>query len=200
MSWLGLRHKGVEVLYPDEWNRVVDGLDLLKQYVDEKVGATDLTNLNTDVAPAQDNKYNLGEQDRQWKTIYAHYGYISDNLYVQDKPVLKDGDPVTVMYFEGPAKQEIDQISSNTSRPSTIDTKALTVGTSPVPLSDVDMIVKRIHVKVPRDSPSIVYLGSSDKQEYVLEPGDLDVFEVQNPKNIYVRSLGQATIYIAFEE
>lgn len=119
---------------------------------------------------------------------------------MQDKPVLKDGDPVTVMYFEGPAKDEIDQINSNTSRPTTIDTKTLTVGTSPVPLSDVDMTVRRIHVKVPRDSPSIVYLGSSDKQEYLLEPGDLDVFEVQNPKNIYVKSLGQATIYIAFEE
>lgn len=34
MSWLGLRHKGVEILFPDEWNLVVDGLDLLKQYTD----------------------------------------------------------------------------------------------------------------------------------------------------------------------
>jgi len=168
--------------------------------VDEKVGTANLTNLNADVAPSEDNKYNIGEQDRQWKAIYAHYGYISDNLYVQDKPVLKDGDPVTVMYFEGPAKDEIDQINTNTSRPSIIDTKTLSVGTRPVPLSDVDMIVKRIHVKVPRDSASVIYLGNSSEQNYVLEPGDLDVFEVQNPKSIYVRSLGDATIYIAFEE
>ena len=29
MSWLGLRHKGTERLYSDEWNLVVDGLDIL---------------------------------------------------------------------------------------------------------------------------------------------------------------------------
>jgi len=32
MSWLGLRHKGYERLYPDEWNAVVDGLDILYFY------------------------------------------------------------------------------------------------------------------------------------------------------------------------
>jgi len=29
MSWLGLKYKGVEPLYPDEWNRVIDCLDIL---------------------------------------------------------------------------------------------------------------------------------------------------------------------------
>ena len=29
MSWLGLRHKGIEPLFPEEWNAVVDGLDWL---------------------------------------------------------------------------------------------------------------------------------------------------------------------------
>ena len=152
------------------------------------------------MAPSQDNRYNLGEQDRAWRAVYAHYGYFNTDAYVQGRRVLKDGDPVTVMYFEGPAKDEIDAIYANTQRPQSIETKMLTVGTSPVPLSDVDMVVRRIHVKVPRNSPSIVYLGSSEKQDYILEPGDLDVFEVQNPRNIYVRSLGQATIYVAFEE
>ncbi len=200
MSWLGLRHKGVEVLYPDEWNRVVDGLDILKQYLDEKVGVVDLKNLSSDVAPSEDNKYNLGEEDRAWRAVYAHYGYFLDNAYVQGRRVLKDGDPVSVYYFEGPAKEEIDAIYMNTSRPKSIDTLALQVGPTPTPLSDVDRVVKRIHVKVPRSSPSIVYLGSEDKQEYILEPGDIDVFEVDNPRKIYVRSLGNATIYIAFEE
>ena len=35
MSWLGLRHKGVEPLYPDEWNKVVDGLDFLYGYAQD---------------------------------------------------------------------------------------------------------------------------------------------------------------------
>jgi len=32
MSWIGLRYKGVEPLYPDEWNKVVDALDILYNY------------------------------------------------------------------------------------------------------------------------------------------------------------------------
>ena len=162
-------------------------------------GAVDLEHVTTDVAPAEDNRYSLGTEERQWRAVYAHYGYFTDDAYVQGRRVLKDGDPVTVMYFEGPAKEEVDTIYENTRQPETLDTKMLTVGTTPIPLSDVDMAVKRIHVKVPRSSPSIVYLGSSDKQDYVLEPGDIDVFEVRNPRSIYVRSLGQATIYVAFE-
>ena len=200
MSWLGLRHKGVEVLYPDEWNRVVDGLDILKQYFDESVKASDLASVASDVAPAEDNRYNLGEADRRWATVYAYYGDFAEQVTVQGRPVLKDGDPVTVMYFAGPAKDEVDAIYSNTARPSGVTTKRLDVGTTPVPLSDVDIIVKRIHVKVPRFTPYFIYLGSSDSQDYILEPGDIDVLEVQNPRNVYVRSLGQATIFIMFEE
>lgn len=36
MSWLGLTHKIAEPLYPDEWNLVVDGLDILKNYIDSE--------------------------------------------------------------------------------------------------------------------------------------------------------------------
>jgi len=35
MSWIGLRHKGLEPLFPDEWNRVVDALDILYGYTGE---------------------------------------------------------------------------------------------------------------------------------------------------------------------
>ena len=200
MSWLGLRHKGIEVLFPDEWNRVVDGLDILKQYVDSKVGVNDLTNISSDVAPSADNEYNLGEDDRRWKTVYAHSGDYADSLTVQGKPVLKDGDPVTVMYFAGPAKDEIDQIYMNTLRPGSIQTLVRSVGTTPIPLAEVDTLVRRIHVKVPRLSVYFIYLGSEDKQDYILEPGDIDVFELANPSKIYVRSLGNAEIRIALEE
>lgn len=35
MSWIGLTHKVFEPLYPDEWNRVVDALDILYGYIAE---------------------------------------------------------------------------------------------------------------------------------------------------------------------
>jgi hypothetical protein len=34
VSWRGLRYKGVEVLFPDEWNAVVDALNDLKSWID----------------------------------------------------------------------------------------------------------------------------------------------------------------------
>jgi len=199
MSWLGLRHKGVEVLYPDEWNRVVDGLDLLKQYVDEKVGVVDLENLSSDIKPSADNKYTLGDNEREWKAIYAHYGYFSDNAYVNGRRVLKDGDPVTVYYFEGPAKEEIDSIKTASAQPTSLETLVIDVGSAPTPLSTVSKLIKRLHVKVPRNSPSIVYLGASDRQDYVLEPGDIDVLEIDDASKVYVRSLGNAKIFILLE-
>lgn len=199
MSWLGLRHKGVEILYPDEWNRVVDGLDILKQYTEQTLSIEALKSLETDIVPAEDNTYNLGGEDKQWRNLYAHYGYVTDNLYVQGKPVLKDGDPVTVMYFEGPAKQEIDQIYLNTLPPSTIQTLIKNVGTRPVPLADVEQIVRRLHIKVPRTNVYLVYIGNEERQDYILEPGDLDVFELVDPSKIYVRSLGSATLFLSLE-
>jgi len=33
LSWIGLRYKGVEPLFPDEWNKLIDALDILFQYV-----------------------------------------------------------------------------------------------------------------------------------------------------------------------
>jgi hypothetical protein len=34
VSWRGLRYKGVEILFPDEWNAVVDALNDLKSWLD----------------------------------------------------------------------------------------------------------------------------------------------------------------------
>lgn len=242
MAWLGLRHKGVEVLYPDEWNKVVDGLDILKQYTDACLRKEELLHLDSDIIPAQDSVYNLGEINRKWKDIYAYYGFFVDNLLVQGKPVLKDGDPVITKEFIESAKEDIEKIynigveskreieevylvASETKAKveevysllsetkskveeiyqivapaENIETWLLNVSTTPIPLSEVDMVVKRIHVKVPSWAFYLVYIGNASKQEFVLEKGDKEVFEVKNPKNIYVRSLGNVTIYVMVEK
>ncbi len=199
MSWLGLRHKGAEILFPEEWNLVVDGLDLLKQYTDASVKYSDLLALYSDILPGQDNAFDLGGPDRAWSELWAYIGYFNDNLFVQGKQVLKDGDPVQVYQFLPPAKDVIDTIYQWTKRPVSLQTQRLLVGTTPVPLSDVDMIVKRIHIKVPSSALYLVYVGDQNTQEYILEPGDNDVFEIENPRNVYVRSLGNVEIHIALE-
>ena len=228
MSWLGLRHKGIEPLWPEEWNAVVDGLDILYAYAADSVKYEDLPRLPSDVAPAEDNRFKLGFASRRWSVVHGVYGYFDGDLYARGSRVLVDGDPVQVYRFIEDAKSDIEsiysvileanqrlaelssqlsilelylqQIAADTRRPSTLNTYTLAVDVTPIPLSDVDRIVKRIHVKVPRISPYIVYIGDYQRQEFILEPGDKDVFEIENPKNVYVRSLGNVTIFVALEE
>jgi len=232
MGFMGLRHKGTEILFSWEWNAVVDGLDILYGYInqvkEEKISKEDLTNLDSDIIPAEDNKYDLGDPDKEWRNIRAHYGYFEDDVYARGSRVLVDGDPVRVYEFIEKAKEDIDQIynlevdisskadsikqeldlvkqyveeiRANTERAETFNTYALAVGTSPIPLSDVDKTVRRIHVKVPSWESYLLYVGSADKQEFILEPKDETTLEVKNPKNVYVRSLGNITIYVGLEE
>jgi len=110
VSWLGLTHKGTEPLYSDEWNRVVDALDILYGYVAGKLDRAELYYLKSDIVPDQDNVRVLGTEERSWKEIRAHYGFFKDNVYVQGKVVIKDGDPIKIEEFINGAKTDIDNI------------------------------------------------------------------------------------------
>lgn len=199
MSWKGLRHKGTEILFSWEWNAVVDALDELYSRQLQTLTKQDLLYLDSDIIPDQDNVRDLGSSERQWNEVYAHYGYFSNNLFIQGKQALKDGDPVITYMFTDYAKDDIEKIYTQVKRPVGLQTQRLLVGTTPVPLSDVDMVVKRIHIKVPSWALYLVYVGDATRQEFVLEPKDKEVFEVENPKNVYVRSLGNVEVFIAFE-
>ena len=83
MSWRGLRYKGTERLTSREWNAVVDALNDLYGFV-----AT-------------------GQQDIYVDDVYGNTGYFNNQLYVQGKPVIKDGDPVNIYQFFDPAVSQI---------------------------------------------------------------------------------------------
>ena len=108
MSWIGLRRKGEEILTPQEWNLVVDALDILYfYYAGGPVGGVDLSNIQQDIAPAEDNKYNVGRDDKAFKEVHAYYGYFKANVYVQGKKVIKDGDPIYISDFLENAETDI---------------------------------------------------------------------------------------------
>jgi len=76
--------------------------------------------LNT-MIDAIEQTYSLakrGDPDTPYNELYAGTGYFSDNVYVQGKPVIKDGDPITVSDLGDSATQKISQAidSSTTSQ------------------------------------------------------------------------------------
>lgn len=97
MSHWGLRKKGIEPLYPDEWNTVLDALDQLYGNFGSSVKYSDLAALGYDIIPDADARRSLGSASKAWLALYGYYGYFNSQVYVQGKPVLKDGDPITVI-------------------------------------------------------------------------------------------------------
>jgi hypothetical protein len=87
MSWRGLKHKGTEVLRSSEWNAVIDALD-------------DLYNMLRGTVASRDGIITTGE-------IRARTAYFEERPMVGDKPVLLDGDPVSIDRFSDMAMDQI---------------------------------------------------------------------------------------------
>jgi hypothetical protein len=100
-----LRYKGRERLFRSEWNAVVDALNDLYGWLTS------------------------GQQDIYVDEIYGRAGYFSESLLVQGRPVLKDGDPITVYQFYDIA---VDQMTEaiDRSRATQLLEKLATVGIS----------------------------------------------------------------------
>jgi hypothetical protein len=85
VSWRGLRYKGTERLTSREWNAVVDALNDLYGFLTS------------------------GQQDIFVDEVYSRAGYFSEQVYVQGRPVIKDGDPISIYQFHDIAKQQITE-------------------------------------------------------------------------------------------
>jgi hypothetical protein len=96
VSWRGLRYKGTERLTSREWNAVVDALNDLYGFL------------------------TAGTQDIYVDEVYGRAGYFSEQVYVQGKPVIKDGDPISIYQFYETAKQQITDAVDKSSQLSNI--------------------------------------------------------------------------------
>jgi hypothetical protein len=85
VSWRGLRYKGTERLTSREWNAVVDSLNDLYGFLTS------------------------GLQDIFVDEVYGRAGYFSEQVLVQGKPVIKDGDPISIYQFYDTAKSQITE-------------------------------------------------------------------------------------------
>ena len=88
-------------------NAIVNILNELYNLQQYDVTFEDLLALYSSIVPAQDNQFSLGAQGNAWQSMYGYTGFFNDNLYVNGKVVLKDGDPINLYEIFTPAQQEI---------------------------------------------------------------------------------------------
>ncbi len=91
-------------------NQLVDALNLLYGIGRRSVKYEDLSRLGYDIIPAEDAKYSLGSELYGWLNVYAHYGYFEDDLRLQGKRVLKDGDPISLYDIQEPAYEKLETL------------------------------------------------------------------------------------------
>lgn len=102
MSWKGVPKKAEYTpLFADEWNTLVDAVDELYAYGPASIGR--------DLVPTQDARFDVGREDRRFNNVYALFGHFSEQVTVQGKRVLKDGDPISIAYIYQQAKQTITE-------------------------------------------------------------------------------------------
>jgi hypothetical protein len=92
VSWRGLRYKGTERLTSREWNVVVDALNDLYGF---------LTG---------------GLQDIYVREVYGHSGYFNTRVYCEGRPVILDGDPISIYQFYDIAKSQITEAIDKSSQ------------------------------------------------------------------------------------
>jgi hypothetical protein len=85
VSWRGLRYKGTEILRSAEWNAAVDALN-------------DLYGWLTD-----------GTKDINVDEVYGRTAHFSERIDCEGRPVILDGDPITIYQFYDLAKQQITE-------------------------------------------------------------------------------------------
>jgi hypothetical protein len=97
VSWRGLRYKGTERLTSREWNAVVDALNDLYGFLTS------------------------GLQDIFVDKVYGRAGYFSEQLLVQGRSVIKDGDPISIYQLHEIAKQQITEAIDRSKAISALD-------------------------------------------------------------------------------
>jgi hypothetical protein len=85
MSWRGLRYKGTERLLSREWNAVIDSLN-------------DLYGWLTD-----------GTKDINVNEVYGRTAHFRERIDCEGRPVILDGDPISIYQFYDLAKSQITE-------------------------------------------------------------------------------------------
>ena len=101
-------------------NSIVDALNQLYgdiRSIDAKnLDIALLSALPYDIIPDEALKRLLGQVGREWLAVYAGTGFFTNNVYIQGKRALKDGDPITLYDIAKPARRGISEAIDTSSR------------------------------------------------------------------------------------
>ena len=101
-------------------NSIVDALNQLYgdiRFIDaKKLDIALLSALPYDIIPDEALKRLLGQVGREWLAVYAGTGFFTNNVYIQGKRALKDGDPITLYDIAKPARRGISEAIDTSSR------------------------------------------------------------------------------------
>jgi len=97
MSWRGLRYKGRERLLSREWNAVVDSLNDLYGFLTS------------------------GQQDIYVDEVYGRTAHFSERIDCEGRPVILDGDPISIYQFYDIAKSQITEAIDVSKAKATLD-------------------------------------------------------------------------------
>jgi len=97
MSWRGLRYKARERLLSREWNAVVDALNDLYGFLTS------------------------GQQDIFVDEVYGRTAHFTERIDCEGRPVILDGDPISIYQFYDIAKSQIMEAIDATKAKATLD-------------------------------------------------------------------------------
>ena len=126
MSWRNVPKKeNYFPLFAEDWNALVDAVDdlyyMLHTLPPPTTGGPLVGGyLYGDMIPWLDRYYSLGDPEHRFLNVWAKniYAdpiwtttlYASENIFVNDKPVIKDGDPISINDIQSPAQDKLSNL------------------------------------------------------------------------------------------
>ena len=199
MSWIGLEWPEPGRVIKVQWGqKVYEALDKLY----ESRGPFKAGYLAGDLIPDIDLRYKVGDINARIKEVHSGYGYFSYDVYVQGKRVLKDEDPIYIADIFAAAVSKITQAidASILRTPVKIVTICGYGYTTAAPLYTTSLKSKRVVIKVDKNAPGCLIIGGYEAQEFMIDPGEKQDINIDDPSKIYVRSIVNGVKFYALFE
>lgn len=96
MSFSRFKAKPLQKFTASMWNELIDELNKMEMVAQDALLHSELSALAYSIVPDQDSQRDLGSESSRWRRVFSAQGFFSEEVFVQGRRVLKDGDPITI--------------------------------------------------------------------------------------------------------